>query len=472
MFCFNLNLMINSRRGLKKMKTFGISQSHDYDVLVVGGGTTGIAAAIASARAGARTLIIDCLGFLGGNSVAIPAWLGFHDLEGNQVVGGIAAEMIKKMQFDQGATNTYLDPICGCVVGIDMNHWKLFAMSEVGREGVDVLLHSLVVDADMDGDLIRGVYCQTRGGLMHLKARTVVDCTDAGDIARFAGAQLRRGRQSDGKMQVASWVFGLGNVKFYTLMKYFRNNPEEIRPFPGIDYEQLLYQMSEAEVFVMGSFRNLIERARNDGLEITRENFPGVAFPKKGEIYTVATRLEDVDPLDPWKMTHAEVEGMRQVETWMSFLQKYAPGFRNCRLIWTPHQIGMRETYHLTGDYLLTGEDLVAGRRFEDGIARGGYHIDVHSPDHGGLDTRRPKPYSIPYRSLLAKGVDGLLVAGRAISATHEAMASTRVIPIGMAMGQAAGVAAAMSVKDGNVPRELSIEKLQSYLRGAHAIVD
>ena len=452
-------------------RCFEVREERTYDVVVAGGGTTGIAAAVAAAREGARTVLVDVLGFLGGNSAAIPGWLGFHDLDGGRVVGGIALEMVERLQATGGATPIYPDPICGSVVGIDVNAWKLLAMAATREAGVAVLLHSLVVDADVTEGAMRGVFCQDRGGLRRLEAGVVIDCTDAGDVARLAGAQLRRGRESDGRVQVASWVFGIGNVDFRALLDHYRRVPGDIRPFPGIDVAERLDRMARDEVFVMGSFRSLIERARRDGLALPRDVLPGMAFPVRGEVFTVATRVEDVDPLDAWDLTRAEAEGMAQVGPWIDFLRGYVPGFSGCRLSWTPHQIGLRETYHLVGDVTLTAEDLLAGRRFDDAVARGGYHLDVHSPDHGGIETQRPPAYTIPYRCMLPARIDGLLVAGRAVSATHQAMASTRVIPISMAQGHAAGVAAALAVRAGVAPRGVDVHDLQARLRRNGAIV-
>jgi hypothetical protein len=247
-------------------------------------------------------------------------------------------------------------------------------------------------------------------------------------------------------------------------LAYFAANPDQIRPFPLKDPEALLDQMHQAEVFVMGSFKRLIQQAKADGLPLPRDIFPGVAFPKIGEVMHVASRVEDVDPNDATNNAQSQIEGMRQTQVWMEFLRRYVPGFERCRLVTTPSHIGIRETNHLDGEYLLTKDDLMTGRAFDDVIALGGYHLDIHTPDHAGLETAHPPTYQIPYRSLLPKSVDGLLVAGRAISATHEAQSSTRVIPISMAQGQAAGTAAALAARKNVNPREVDIHELQELL--------
>ena len=459
-------------------RSFAIADSRSYDVIVVGGGSTGIAAAIAAARSGAHTALVEYYGFLGGTSATGLPWLGFHNLSGELVVGGIALECVKRMREVGGATDFYLDPICGSVVGINPHWWKLIAMEEVQRAGVEVHLHSLVADVETEttGALPRAVavYAQSKGGLRRLEASALIDCTDSGDVARMAGVKMHRGRARDHEVQVASWTVTLGGVDFSELMTYFRAHPDDVRPFP-IEEERmasLLDQMERAEVYVMGAFRSLVRKARADGLELPRDQVPGLGFPPHGEVVTVASRVEDVDPNDPANFTRAEQEGMRQTRLWMRFFREYVPGFENCRLVGTPHQIGLRETNHMEGEYLLTGDDLLSGRPFDDVIALGGYHLDIHSPDHGGLETQRPPTYGIPYRCLVPKRVDGVLVAGRTISATHEAMAGTRVIPICMAQGQAAGTAAALSLSS-NVPiREVDVGRLQARLEDDGAILD
>jgi hypothetical protein len=453
---------------VSETKTFPIKTRHPYDVIVVGGGTTGVAAAIASARHGAKTAIVESLAFLGGNAVNIPAWMGFHNLQGQQVVRGIAWELIEKLRQVGGATQTYLDPITSSVTGTSGNWVKMIVTQEVAAAGVAVWLQSLAVEVLVervnDRSRVCGVYVFNREGLHLYQAKVIVDCTDTGEIARMAGAGMIRGRSGDHKVQVSSWTVTVGDVNFEKLLAYFAANPDQIRPFPLKDPEALLDQMHQAEVFVMGSFKRLIQQAQADGLPLPRDIFPAVAFPKIGEVMHVASRVENVDPNDAANNARAQIEGMRQTQLWMEFLQRYVPGCERCRLVTTPSHIGIRETNHLDGEYLLTKEDLMTGRAFDDVIALGGYHLDIHTPDHAGLETSHPPTYQIPYRCLVPKGVDGLLVAGRAISATHEAQSSTRVIPISMAQGQAAGVAAALAARKNVNPREVDIHELQELL--------
>jgi hypothetical protein len=440
------------------------------DAIIVGGGTTGLAAAISAARAGARTLLVEQCGFLGGNATVIPGWLGFHSLAGEQVVGGLPDGLVRRLQGEGRATRFERDPICGSVVGVDPHWWKVFAAELVGEEGIAVRLHTRAVEAAHQAGRVR-VQLDCRGVVEDVSANVLIDCTDTGEAARMAGARFVRGREEDGRMQVASWAFTVGNVQFADLIAYLQSHPTDARPFPDCDLTDWLRELPQKEAFVLGAFAARVRQAVQDGLPLTRENVPGISFPQRGEFFTVASRVEDVDPGDPEALARGEIEGACQARHWVRFLREYAPGFADCRLVATPHQIGLRETNHLLGDYTLTGDDLLAGQPFADGIACGAYHLDVHSPDHAGLETARPPVYQIPYRSLLPRDVDGVLVAGRCISATHRAMASTRVIPISMAIGQAAGTAAALASRQGVSPRDVPVAALREMLRGEGAIL-
>jgi len=427
-----------------------------------------LAAAVAAARNGSRVLLVEQYGFLGGNATVIPGWLGFHSVGGERVVGGIPLEVVERLQGEGSATRFERDPICGSVVGVDPNWWKVFAAEWVAEEGIAVRLHSRVAAVSVEEGKVR-VTLACRGALEEAEAKVLVDCTDTGEAARLAGAQLTKGRAADGRMQVASWAFTVGGVEVPALVSYLQEHPGDARPFPECDLGDWFQRLPEREVFVLGAFRSLIRQAVQDGLPLTRENVPGIVFPGREEFFTVASRVEEVDPGDPASFSHGELAGARQVRPWFRFLREYVPGFRNCRLVATPHQIGLRETNHLVGDYLLTGEDLLHSRAFPDAIACGAYHLDIHSPDHPGLETARPPCYRIPYRALLPAEVDQVLVAGRCMSATHEAMASTRVIPISMAVGQAAGTAAALAAGGGIPPRQVDICRLQAILRSQGA---
>jgi hypothetical protein len=444
-----------------------VLKQYSYDVVVVGGGATGIVAALASARAGMRTALVEYNGFVGGNAVTGLPLLGYHNNDGQLIVKGIAHEIAVKLQAIGGATEFYMDPIVSSVLGVDPHWFKVVVTQMLEEAGVDMFLHSLLADTIVERGRVRGVLIQNKEGGQILASRIVVDSSGDGDAAVRAGAEYVYGREPDQRTQVASLVFRVENIDFQPLLRYFHENPTQIRPFPMTDetVAKLLKQMETAPVFVLGGFQTYIERAVSEGIPFPRTNLVGVAMPWLNQMTVVASRVEDVNPNDNRSYTKGEISGLLQVKPIFDFLKQYVPGFEQVRLIDTAHQIGIRESRHIIGDYLLTADDLIEGKHFDDCICLGGYHLDIHTPDKDrGIRTGKVSTYEIPFSCMLPKGLEGIILAGRPISATHQAMASTRVIPIGMAQAEAAGVAAAMCVEQNKPVRDIDIHALQQRL--------
>lgn len=443
----------------------------DCDVAVVGGGTTGIAAAVASARNGARTVLVESRGFVGGNATAVSSYLGFHSREGILVSGGIALELHRRLRRCGGATAFYADPICGSVTVCNPDELKLVALEMLSEAGAELFLHCRCCAARCESGRVVAIYLLANEGIIEMTAKQVIDCTDSGSVLQAAGEKFIRGRADDGRMQVASTVFEVSGIDFDRTFDYWRRYPEDLRPFPLPDPGAQVRRAEQSEVFIIGAFRRLVAAARRDGMELPRDCVPGVAQHREGRLMTVAPRVENADSGRLDRYSRSEQEGYRQVRLWLKFLRDCVPGFETCRLSRTFDAIGLRETVHLCGRTVLTAEDLLAGRRFPDGIACGAYHMDIHSPDHDGIETRSPAIYTIPYGALLGRKNDNLLVAGRAISATHEAQSSTRVIPICMTLGETAGTAAAQAVGAGIPAAELPAEQLRAVLQKNGAIL-
>ncbi|MDF2723865.1 MAG: FAD-dependent oxidoreductase [Paenibacillus sp.] len=442
-------------------------KQYAYDVVVAGGGATGIVAALASARAGARTALVEYNGFVGGNAVTGLPLLGYHNNDGELIVRGIPLEIARTLQEMGAATEFYMDPITSDVLGIDPHWFKYTVTRLLDEAGVDLFLHSLLADTIVEDGAVKGVEIQNKEGRQLLAAKVVIDASGDGDAAVKAGADYVFGREADRKAQVSSLVFRVEGIDFSPLLAYFRANPTQIRPFPMSEERAagLLAQMENASVFVLGGLQSYIEQAVRDGVAFPRANLVGVCLPPQNRMIVVASRVEGVDPNANRSYSRGEVEGLLQVGPIFEFLRRYAPGFENIRLLDTAHQLGIRETKHIVGDYTLTADDLVSGRPFDDCVCLGGYHLDIHTPDKDrGIRTTKVGTYEIPFSCMLPKGLENLILAGRPISATHEAMASTRVIPICMAQAEAAGVAAAMCAERGIQVRALPVTELQRQL--------
>lgn len=417
----------------------------EADVLVVGSGSAGATAAIAAARGGARTVLVERYGFLGGTSTQVlDTFYGFYTpgKAAYKVVGGVPDDVVGALKargaaferpnsFGAGTGVTY-DPTTLKVV------WEELALAA----GVRLLLHSFCTDVVMEGSRITGVIVDGKAGLMRLSAPVVIDCTGDADVCHRAGAPYERAGEID-PAQTLTTTFRMVNV--------------DVPRAQAFGKKALVAAMEEAAA----SGRYRLPR-REGSWHITTQ---------AGVIHTIMTRVADVEATDPVALTGAEVEGRRQALEYARFLRDCVPGYETAQLSWLSDPIGVRETRRVYGRYRLTREDCLAARKFPDAVGACGAPIEDH---HAGSDTTwvylpDGMTYDIPYRTLMPQKVDGLLVAGRCFSATHDAHASCRSMAQTMTMGQAAGVAAALSVREDVLPHELDVGVLQEHLRAMGA---
>ncbi len=417
----------------------------DYDVMVVGGGNAGCAAAIAAARHGARTLLVERYGFLGGTATAsmVGPWMTFHSGE-DRIVGGIAQEIVERL-VRVGASPGHLHDSSDYVATItpfDPEAHKALLFEMMREAGVALLLHAYVLDAEVEGDTVRGASFATVGGMRAHRASVTIDATADAFVAAAAGVPTQQGDER-GRVQPATLMFRLSHVDLDALAEYVRDHPDQMRTSlpPG--------QRSAGALTAVAGLRDLWEAARRDGIvDVPRELVSFFISPYPDEVTVNMTRVVEIDPLDPDDLTRAEVEARLQVMQLLEFFRRRVPGFAHARLAATGAQIGIRESRRIVGRYTLTAADVLEARRFDDAVARSAYPIDIHNPSGAGTTTKRLVPgttYEIPYRCLVPCNREQLLVAGRCISTTHEALASTRLTPTVMTLGQAAGTAAALA---------------------------
>lgn len=436
-------------------------------VIVVGSGAAGVNAALASARNGAETLLIEYQGFLGGISSTLP-WLGFHDQDYRPIIKGLPLEIATRLQQAGYASNFELDPKCGSAFSVDSHYWKCLLMEMMQETGVNLMMHTQVVDTLREGNRITGVIVEHKSGRQMILADVVIDCSGDGDVAARGGAAWEKGRTGDGLVQAPTLVFRLGGVNREGFIAGCKDPNimyrEWLLPYPDL-WDKMMKRIDSMSVIVCGGFAGLIEKARQAGdFDVPQSRIVGVKLHKPDQFLVVMTRILGLDPTDVHSLTNAYTAIYQQIPPLARFFKKYVPGFEESYLMDIAPMLGVRESRRIMGDYVLNADDVTSGRQFEDVVALGGYHIDIHRPAGTWVESKNVKTYDIPFRSLIARDLDGLMMAGKCLSATHEGVASTRVIPICMAQGQAVGTAAALAVTQKKSLRDVSIKQLQNTL--------
>lgn len=417
------------------------------DVLVIGSGSAGATAAIAAGQQGASVTLVERYGFMGGISTQVlDTFYGFYTpgSVAHKVVGGVPDQVVDALMSHGKALlrpNTY-----GAGQGItyDPEVLKIVWEQLARKAGVRLLYHTFVVDVIMDGERIAGVIAASKGGFLALRARVVIDATGDADVSAAAGVPFES-HANGSPVQSLTTTFNMIGV-----------DGERARRVSKDELHALM-----ANAIDSGSY----DLPRREGsIHIT---------PFDGIMATNMTRVSNIDATDPAQLTEAEFEGRRQALEYARFLHDCVPGYEHAELTRLSHQIGVRESRRIFGEYRLTRSDVLEAHKFEDAIARCGAPIEDH---HAGGDTHWEylpdgETYDIPYRCLVPQRVEGLLVVGRCLSADHDAHASVRSMGQCMAMGQAAGVAAQLAVGANVMPRSVSIADLQGSLRRIGAVI-
>ncbi|MBQ9132691.1 MAG: FAD-dependent oxidoreductase [Clostridia bacterium] len=414
-----------------------IQKKEAYDVIVVGSGPAGVAAAVSAGRQGAKTLLIESCGRVGGISTA-GMMSHFTGRCGNRLYGEILDRAARKNYFNPGEVTKYIDPELLTLTYIEM----------LEEAHVDILLYTTFCDVMMDGNTVTGILCHNKSGFSSYYAKAIIDATGDGDVAEKSGAEYFKGREADGKMQPVTLMFKLG----------------------GVDMERAVRP---------GSFETLVHTEKGELQALAKEKLPSPAghvllyrSTIPGIITCNMTNVTDVDGTNAEDLTRAELLCRKQIPLIVDFLREYAPGYENCYIISSASLIGVRETRHFKGVKTVTEQDIMDAVQHEDYVVYDAhFNFDVHNITGAGLDKTgcqhkftQKKGYTIPYGCMVPEKIDGLLLSGRNISGTHMAHSNYRAMPICVGIGEACGAAAALSAKQNKPLRDVSPSEIRSLI--------
>lgn len=432
-----------------------MSATADFDVVVVGGGTAGSVAAIAAAREGARTLCVEQFGALGGTTTfALVTPLMGHALGERWLARSINYEIVRRLAGDgQDADGVFHDP-----------ERLKYVLEEMAVEaGVELMYYTMLTGAGVEGGRLKTIQVHNKSGGQIITAKVFIDATGDADLAVMAGCPHQSGRPEDGLNQSASLRFVVGGVNIEALAAWLAEHGRPVRP-PRFGFGFARGHNAPAWM------EEMLDQAAREGIFQEQEGgyIQFFAMPARpGELFFNCPRIMRINGARAADLTRAQVQGRRMIPRILAFCQRFMAGFENAYIAWTAPMVGVRESRRIIAEYVFTGDDVLQGRKFPDAVARSAYPIDVHYPDRAGVCIKHPPKgdyYEIPYRCLLPVRPDGLLVAGRCVSATFEGQSAIRVVGPVRAMGEAAGIAAAMAVAEGVPPRHLDARHLRRVL--------
>lgn len=447
------------------MQTPGLLIDHTFDVLVAGAGVTGIAAAIAAARQGAKTVLLEPRPFIGGNAATGLCIHTYKTKDGRQVVYGLAQEIVERLMAQGGAVGHVPLPsgYVHSVTPVDADLFRMETTAMLAREGVTILYNTALIDAEArDGHVSRVLVC-SKSKLGYIKAKTFVDATGDADLSVRAGAPARVGWTGSGAMQPVSMMMRVVSVDNKAACAALSENEPAWAMKKGTP--------DPIPVYFHGTFTRWNGILREMGVydHDDHQFWTNTVWPD--QLNFNGSRMANIDGNDPVALSRATVELTAQLQKLGAFLKAHVPGFEHASFM--PNAfVGVRETRNVRGLYELNENDIRIGARFADTIGQGCFPVDIHHPDGKSqehIDIGGDGAYDIPYRSLVPQGMENLLVAGRCISVSEYAHGATRNMAPCMTTGEAAGIAAALCARNATPVAELPMSTLQPALLKAGA---
>jgi hypothetical protein len=441
----------------------------EVDILVVGGGSAGAVAGIAAARQGMRTLVVEQFGFLGGTQTGgLVTPMMPNQIDAVPLNAGIDAEINRRMNTAR-QSGVWKDGNRGWFNPEALKHLLEQMNIEAGAE---LLYFTLCEDVIVDAGVVKGIVVVNKAGRSAILARRTIDCTGDADVAARAGVPFESGEGNGGKNQPFSVRFHLGNIDLRRLAEFLKSlgKHDVMESAEGSDIPLI----HTAMVWGTGwTLEPLFRRAVADGVlnESDGNYFQVFSMAgRPGELAFNCPRISDnVTGTNPFHLTQAVIKSRAITQRYLNFCRRYLPGCENAYLVFTAPMVGVRESRRIRGEYTITTDDVLSGKKFDDAICRNCYPLDIHrDKQEDKLKLKKLPPgtfHEVPYRALVPLGVENLLVAGRCLSASFEAQSSIRIQSNCRAMGEAAAVASALSLRQGVAPRQIDGVELRNVLK-------
>jgi len=439
-----------------------------YDVVIVGAGISGVCASIKASREGIKTLLVEASGVLGGLITG-----GRQTKSTGLINGGVFQELLDRCVAYKGADPEIRSSYWGKYSGqFDAEVMQRVIVEAVEEAGVELLLYAPVTEVVKDGRRVKGIKVQAKSGPKLILGKIFIDCSGDGDLAVLAGAESMVGRKGDGLTQPISAYVRLVNVDFPAVAKDFQEHKDDMWEL-NVPQKENATNEDHALVFFATGLTKRIEQAKKDGFKwiIPKNHITFKAGLIPGEVSLNITRFHG-NALDERTLTKATIEIREQAYNVFDFLKKYVRGFEKAIFLEVAPKLGVRETRRIVGEYILTEHDVRNEARFEDAIGLSNCPVDVHEP--GGEKAIMDSVgagYGVPYRCLVPKGLDALLLAGRCISVDEIAFGSTRNLPVCAITAEAAALAAAYAVRNNVEPRNVPVGAIQSALGAAKVVL-
>lgn len=424
----------------------------DFDIVVVGAGFAGFAAAIGASRLGMKTLLVESTGVIGGlgvNGLVNPFMK--YDFQGEKLIQGVFTELIDRLTAE------------GNYVGRAFSYEAVkYQLANLLKEnGVEILLYTPIVDVQVVENRIEKVIGTSYGRRVEINGKQFIDCTGDAILGKLAETTLLIGDDQTGINQAVTQMFVLDNVQLAKTMEYVQEHPDDF--FSWVNPQQ-----QDIAISVAGFFK-LVEKATEDGMNLPRDHFFFIQLPEKTSVVVNTGHISISDANDPLAVSEAQLTGLEQTHQLTAFARKYLPGFEDCYLGQTPAQIGIRESARIKGKYIFQESDVKNFVKFPDAVVKAIYGVDIHQNE----DEESEKEvvlnytdyYEIPARALIADELDNLLMAGRNLSADFGGQSAVRIMPTCCGLGQGAGVIAGLAAMTGRRPADISSAEFQHELK-------